>query len=190
MGNQSGPQNPEISDQQDPIVTREDLYAQVWAAPMLKVAARFGVSSSYTARVCRAMNVPRPERGYWAKLAVGKQPSKPKVPDARPTDELLWSRGSVPHSIKRPLPRPPAEKLKRNPKAEAPDDGLHALVRGAKAHFDVGRTSYDSSYLKPAKRTLVDLVVTKAGLARALAFANQLFLELEAHGCQVVFAPD
>lgn len=106
MENQNGPQNPESAAEQDPIVTREDLYAQVWAEPMLKVAARFGVSSSYMARVCRAMNVPRPERGYWAKLAVGKQAPKPKLPGARPGDELLWSRGSVPRSIKRPLPRP------------------------------------------------------------------------------------
>lgn len=45
-------------------LSREDLYALVWAEPMLKVAARFDVSSSYMARVCTRMNVPRPERGY------------------------------------------------------------------------------------------------------------------------------
>ena len=190
MQNQNGSQKSENSDEQDPIVTRESLYTLVWAEPMLKVAARFGVSSSYMARVCGAMNVPRPERGYWARLAVGKQAPKPKLPDAGPGDELQWSPGSVPHSIRRPLPRPPAEKLKRKPKTEAPGDGLHALISGARVLFDVGRTSYDSSYLKPAKRTLVDLVVTKTGLDKALAFANQLFLELEAHGCQVVFAPN
>jgi hypothetical protein len=46
----------------------------VWSEPMLRVAARFGVSSSHMARVCTLLNVPRPERGYWAKLAVGKAP--------------------------------------------------------------------------------------------------------------------
>ena len=50
-------------------LTREALYGLVWAEPMLKVAARFKVSSSYMARICGLMNVPRPERGYWAKLA-------------------------------------------------------------------------------------------------------------------------
>jgi hypothetical protein len=30
---------------------REDLYALVWKEPMLKIAGRFGVSSSYLARV-------------------------------------------------------------------------------------------------------------------------------------------
>ena len=47
-------------------VAREALYALVWAEPMLRVAARYNVSSSYLARVCTLMNVPRPERGYWA----------------------------------------------------------------------------------------------------------------------------
>jgi hypothetical protein len=50
----------------------ETLHAQVWAEPMTKVAARYGVSSSFLARVCERLNVPRPARGYWARLAVGK----------------------------------------------------------------------------------------------------------------------
>lgn len=45
-------------------VTRETLYEEVWAEPMTKVAARYGVSSSFLARVCERLNVPRPSRGY------------------------------------------------------------------------------------------------------------------------------
>lgn len=41
---------------------------------MTKVAEQFGVSGSYLTRVCTTLNVPRSERGYWAKLAVGKAP--------------------------------------------------------------------------------------------------------------------
>lgn len=33
-------------------VTREQLYAEVWAEPMTRVAARYGVSANYLARVC------------------------------------------------------------------------------------------------------------------------------------------
>jgi hypothetical protein len=44
-------------------VTREELYALVWSEPMVRVAERFDVSSSYMARICTLMNVPRPERG-------------------------------------------------------------------------------------------------------------------------------
>ncbi|MCK9365133.1 MAG: hypothetical protein M0P74_16215 [Syntrophales bacterium] len=47
-------------------LTREAMHSLVWKEPMLKVAARYGVSSSYLARICKLMNVPRPGRGYWA----------------------------------------------------------------------------------------------------------------------------
>lgn len=77
-------------------VERDKLYKQVWAEPMITVAARYGVSSSFLARVCTRMRVPRPERGYWAKLAVGKAPAKPALPDAQPGDELEWSRSGEP----------------------------------------------------------------------------------------------
>jgi hypothetical protein len=64
-------------------VDREKLYEEVWAEPMIVVAARYGVSSSFLARVCTRMRVPSPERGYWAKRAVGKAPPKPALPEAR-----------------------------------------------------------------------------------------------------------
>jgi hypothetical protein len=49
-------------------ISRDALYVLVCAKPMLRVAEQFAVSSSYMARVCQQLHVPRPERGYWAKL--------------------------------------------------------------------------------------------------------------------------
>lgn len=62
----------------------------VWSEPMLRVAARFSVSSSYMARVCTLLNVTRPECGYWAKLAVGKAPKQPPLPEPRLGGPLEW----------------------------------------------------------------------------------------------------
>lgn len=60
------------------MVTREELYALVWSEPMTKVAERYDVSGTYLARICTLLNVPRPPRGHWQKLAVGKAaPRKP-----------------------------------------------------------------------------------------------------------------
>ena len=60
----------DATDRADPPgqVSREALYDEVWRHPMLRVAERYGVSSSFMARVCTSMNVPRPPRGHWAKL--------------------------------------------------------------------------------------------------------------------------
>ena len=171
-------------------MTREDLYVLVWTEPMLKVAARFGVSSSYMARVCMLLNVPRPERGYWAKLAVGKAPKRPTLPEPRPGDSLEWTRDGSPLNRTHPLPKPPKLESRRKRVASASLPDRHPLVIGAKPLFETGRLSYDSGYLKPAKKLLVDLAVTKSGLDKALSFANQLFLALEARRYRAVIAPN
>src|SRR5688572_6432102 len=89
-------------------VTREELYGLVWSEPMTKVAIRFDVSSSFLARVCARLNVPRPARGYWAKLAVGKALKKPALPKLQAGDELEWTRGAaLPREAPRSLPKPP-----------------------------------------------------------------------------------
>jgi hypothetical protein len=170
-------------------VTREVLYALVWSEPMLKLAARYDVSSSYLGRICSLLNVPRPERGYWAKLAVGKAPQKPDLPDARPGDELAWSRGQEQTRITRPLPRPPISRRRKRTKPTEAFPDQHPLIKGAKALFEAGRLSHHSCYLKPYKKLLVDLTVSKTGLDKALTFANQLFLSLESNDHRVALAP-
>jgi hypothetical protein len=170
-------------------LTREELYALVWSQPMLKVAAKYGVSSSYMARVCTLLNVPRPQRGYWAKLAFGKVPRVAALPDARPGDGLAWSRGKGHPSVARPLPRPPETAPQKMRKLLGRREGGHPLLNGAKTLFESSRLSYEGWYLKPTKKLLVDLVVTKTGLDKALSFANQLFLTLEANSYRVMIAP-
>jgi hypothetical protein len=185
---ETGQQNDAREERPD--VTREVLYQLVWADPMLKVAARFRVSSSYMARICTLMNVPRPERGYWAKLAVGKSSNKPSLQAIRPGDQAIWNRSGEVQAARRPLPQAPTAPPKRKRKATSTLPEVHPLIVGAKEHFEVGRTSYWSKYLRPAKRNLVDLVVSKGGLEKALVFANCLFREFEAHECRVVLAPN
>lgn len=70
------------------VITREELYELVWSTPMIKVAERFEASGSYLARVCAELRVPRPERGYWAKLAVGKPPQRSALPEPLPA---MWT---------------------------------------------------------------------------------------------------
>lgn len=171
-------------------LTREALYALVWSEPMLKVAARYGVSSSYMARVCTLLNVPRPERGYWARLAAGRVLPMPSLPDARPGDELAWMREGQSNGVPRPLPRPPSAGTRRHPPPSTPPSSQHPLINGAKAHFESGRFSREGDYLKPDKKHLVDLVITKTSLDKALTFANDLFTVFEEYGYRVVLSPN
>ena len=171
-------------------LSREELYELVWSEPMLKVAARFGVSSSYMARVCTLLNVPRPERGYWAKLAVGRAPTKPPLPDPCPGDQLEWNRDGTLPKRARPAPRAPERKPRKKPTGSTHHPSRHLLTDKVRPFFESGRLSYRGEYLKPAKKLLVDLVVSKGGLDKALVFANEFFLALEARGHRVMIAPN
>lgn len=168
-------------------VGREQLYQEVWAEPMTSVAARYGVSSSFLARVCAALNVPRPPRGYWAQLAVGKAAKAPPLPSAKPGDQQEWSRdGSVRH-VAPGATVPPSGRTRRQSR-EGPRPAVHPLVAAAKSQFDKVRVSRDD-YLKPTKQLVVDVFTTKPAHVAALELANVLFLALEGRGHQVTLSP-
>jgi hypothetical protein len=171
------------------VITREELFELVWAEPMVAVAKRFDVSGSYLARICSRLNVPRPARGYWAKLAVGKAPTRPTLPQPRAGDEVTWDPNGQLPEVARTATTPPEKcKVIRTPKEIAHSAASHELIAGAKAFFLAGRESRWSNYLKPLKRLLPEIHVTKASLDSALEFADELFKQLERHGHRVTLA--
>ena len=167
------------------MVSRDELYRLVWAEPMTKAAKQFDVSGSYLARVCTLLNVPRPERGYWAKLAVGKTARQMPLPPAQPGDPLHWSKDGERISApkpKAPLPRKPENKIRiaRNQ--------VHGLIRSARPHFEDCEPVDEDAYLKPYKKLMADVTASQAGLDKALDLANDLFNALESVGHRVVLA--
>jgi len=58
---------------------RRKLYEDVWSQPVSKVAKSYRVSGVYLGRVCRALRVPVPPVGYWAKLRSGKAVRQPPL---------------------------------------------------------------------------------------------------------------
>ncbi|MEA1015153.1 hypothetical protein [Sphingosinicella sp. LY1275] len=153
---------------------------------MIKIGERFNVSGTYLARVCAALNVPRPERGYWAKLAVGKAPPKPPLPTPQPGDPVNWSQDG--ERVVAPRPQaPPRRKPER--KVRIARNQVHGLLRGARSHFENGRPVDDGTYLKPYKKLLVDVTTSQASLDKTLDLANDLFNAFESVGHRVVIAP-
>jgi hypothetical protein len=67
-------------------LTRQSLYDLVWSKPMTEVAKSFGISDVALAKRCRAVNIPVPPRGYWARVAGGQTPHQPKLPKLKRAD--------------------------------------------------------------------------------------------------------
>ncbi|MAT13753.1 MAG: hypothetical protein CMJ46_00600 [Planctomyces sp.] len=164
------------------MVSRRELYELVWSGPMTQVAEQFGVSSSYLGRVCSALSVPRPGRGYWAKIHAGMTPSHLPLPEAQPGDQLSWEPGGELRPTDS-LPRPRADEQRLPSGSLAP---THWLISGARQHFENGRPIEDGDYLKPYKKRLVDITSSKTCLEKAFGFASSLFNALEAAGHRIM----
>jgi hypothetical protein len=70
-----------------PVLDRETFYKQVWTVPMTQLALKYGISDVGLAKVCRRYQVPRPPRGYWARVEAGQKPHRPPLPKTH--DETL-----------------------------------------------------------------------------------------------------
>ena len=59
-------------------LSRSQIYEMIWSKPIQQVAPTLGLSDVGLAKLCKRYDIPRPPRGYWAKLQHGQAP--PKAP--------------------------------------------------------------------------------------------------------------
>lgn len=52
-------------------ISKEDLLILVWSYPTVKVSKLLGVSDVAINKRCKALNIPKPPRGYWRKVETG-----------------------------------------------------------------------------------------------------------------------
>lgn len=62
---------------------RENLYQEVWSMPVTEVAKRYKVSDVAIHKVCKALDIPTPPQGYWAKLRAGKPVKRFPLPPGK-----------------------------------------------------------------------------------------------------------
>ncbi len=165
------------ADSSEDTITRESLYEQAWSTPMTKIAERYGVSSSYLARIFTNLNIPRPPVGYWAQVAAGKRKTPPALPDAQPGARVAWSRNGAPEQISRSLPKAPVKVRGKPADRLALLPRRHPLLIDIEEHFKKAHET-DEGYLRPSKRSMADLIVSRSGVSHAVDFANQLYLAL------------
>ena len=171
----------------DTRISREQLYEEVWAEPMTTVALKYEVSSSFMARICTRLKVPRPQRGYWAMYATGKRPKRQPLPKACPGDELEWARSGYARIAQLPPPQAPKDSSGTKRRSR----GLpkqHPLLVGFKDQM-TGVGESREGFLKPRKYLLPDIIVSKETIDRAIEVANMLYLAFERNGHSVVFVP-
>lgn len=167
------------------MITREELYRLVWSQSGVALAATLGISDSYLKRVCTALDIPRPEPGWWNKHKAGHAPAPALLPAARPGRPTSWSKAASggppirPHYRRNDLLHPPVS------------DGTHLLVAQAEELFKTASLSADGTLLQTNWRYhAIDLTTSNTGLVSCIQFANSLFVELEKRGHLITLASE
>jgi hypothetical protein len=65
---------------------RTSLYEDVWSQPITRVAERYGLSDYAFRKLCKAVAIPLPAIGHWAKVAAGNAVPRPPLPPAADRD--------------------------------------------------------------------------------------------------------
>ncbi|MDO1585258.1 hypothetical protein [Rhizobium oryzicola] len=164
-------------------VAREELHSLVWSMPVGAAAKRFGVSGSYLARICKALAVPTPPRGWWAKVRAGQHLTPPELPPAMPGFPREWTKSGIigqpmwtfynmfSETVREPVPY------------------KHPLVRIASTAYAKAKLSGDGHHLAPRGSRSIDLLCTAATVNEALELADMLFARLALHGHRVWVTP-
>jgi len=59
---------------------RQKLFERVWTVPVETLATEWGLSGRGLAKACTRLRIPVPPRGYWARVAAGQRPARPRLP--------------------------------------------------------------------------------------------------------------
>jgi len=161
---------------------------------MRTLSKRYGLSDVGLAKICKRLGVPVPERGYWAKKAVGKA-HKPRSLRPLPVDSPRQSR-EVTIGIREPR----TEKVNNSPvnaqvEFEARPENVilvserlvspHQLVRRAAQALKPPRHHFPDQPVSNWREPHLDIEVTKPHLDRALRIMDALVKACEARGWSV-----
>jgi hypothetical protein len=56
------------------------LYEEVWSTPLTKLGEKYGMSDNGIRKVCKAMNIPLPKVGHWARVEAGQDVARTELP--------------------------------------------------------------------------------------------------------------
>ncbi|MCQ2003136.1 hypothetical protein [Rhizobium sp. NRK18] len=161
-------------------ISREELHELVWSVPVRQASRLLGVSGSYVGRICTALDVPRPGRGWWAQKRAGCAPAPTPLPNANLGHPLFWEKGPGSNAIF-------TYYKDRDLRQKSREIGWHPLALIAQRSFSKARPGRGDLLVVRANGA-IDLSITASMLDAAIQLANMLFIALEASGSSVAVA--
>jgi hypothetical protein len=107
---------------------REELYKLVWSKPGTAAAQELGVSDVALTKRCKREAIPRPPRGYWAKIAAGQIVPIPPLPPPPVREAQPKAAKKVAAPIERPEKLQAPKRVTRRDRSRlARDDRLESF---------------------------------------------------------------
>ena len=174
------------------VLKREELFDLVWTEPISKLAKRFGISDVGLAKICKRLQIPRPEQGHWVRVKknwpVKARPQLPPVHDPSLFQVVIEARKGPASDPERKLDADPLiiqERLLENRiHVSATLSSPHPLIR-ATAERAKGRRPDKYGRISLQGKDSLDIHVSPASLPRALRVMNALIKASEARGMRI-----
>ncbi len=170
-------------------LTRDELYNLVWLEPVQQVAKRFNISDVGLAKICKKMNVPRPERGYWRRKECGFAVRQiPLPPLKNPYREKIYLSKSKPTSVDG---AEEVEQLHENILFEKlPENRITVSTILRNPHPYVEKTMHQLKSRKPDEKGIIkvfveehlDVQVSQKSIHRAMCIMDALLKAFEKRG--------
>lgn len=77
------------------VFNREVLYSEIWSTPISTLCRKYQLSDNGLRKVCKALSIPLPVRGHWAKVAAGHSTKATPLPPSTGATTFI-SRPSLP----------------------------------------------------------------------------------------------
>ncbi|MEI8207521.1 MAG: hypothetical protein WCG03_11645 [Kiritimatiellales bacterium] len=167
-------------------VTRENLYAEVWTTPMIKLAKKYSLSDVGLRKVCKRNNIPTPPAGYWAKLENDKKVKPiplPPMENAAPIifhmmfDNIGQEDPTLPDQVRQLIDR----EEKSAEKIVVPDSMIspHPITQEISEKLQDGKVDY---YKRINSDCVPQIWVSKPLIPRALRIMDTLIKALDERG--------
>ena len=171
-------------------ITRKQLYEKVWSTPMTAISKEYGLSDVGMAKLCKRHNIPRPPRGYWARVEHGQKPPKVELPNPDQDANIeICGHAEEPEMDSQVQAEADAALEKLGPISVRDDlRGCHHLISEMREYLN-GRDVFSNGIYNIAHEAPLDLKVSKTNMHRALRIMDALFKAMEEQGWTVQTGP-
>lgn len=159
-------------------ILRKALYEEVWAKPMTKLSQWYGLSDVGLAKICRKNNIPRPPRGYWARVQSGQEVAKTPLPDG--DDNRLIEIGTYASVVRRTAlftRRVSPPRLRKDIVVPEQLIAPHPLVAESARRLERRRPDATAIVIPP-KRGCLNIRVSRTMLPKALRLVDTIIKTL------------